>query len=50
MLDAEEPRPSPDGMVWVPTARGPYGELEDWKLVPRHAAGDWDVRQWGRLP
>ena len=41
---------APEGMMWVPTARGPYGELEDWKLVPVDQAAEWDVRRWGPVP
>ena len=37
---------TPHGMVWVPTARGPYGELEDWQLVQREVAAEHDVRLW----
>ena len=38
------------GRVWVPTARGPFGELENWRLVPKEVAADWDVRVWNPLP
>ncbi|MFD4420248.1 hypothetical protein ACFWN7_01940 [Agromyces sp. NPDC058484] len=41
---------APEGMVWVPTARGIFGDLEDWKLVPVEAAADWDVRRWKPRP
>ena len=41
---------APDGMRWVPTSRGTFGELEDWRLVPTDVAGEWDVRVWNPLP
>lgn len=39
-----------EGMVWVPTARGIYGDLTDWKLVSEENAADWDVRAWRSSP
>ena len=38
-----------EGMIWVPTARGLFGELKDWQLVRQEVAAEYDIRRWGHL-